>query len=180
MRKEIVSLADGRELVIRPINRLDAGPIAESFHLLHEDELRRRFLHIPKELGEEHLRRLTQPAPGREFVVVAAEQLPPGDALVGAVARLSCDLEDGSRAEFGLLVSHFVTGLGLGRRLMGRLVEWSIQHQVSELWGDVMDDNTVMLDLAGKLGFRKEAITGSPGLVRIRLQVGAAGHQGSR
>lgn len=173
LRKQTITLADGRKLVVRPINARDAGPISASFQLLHEDEVRRRFLHILKALGEEHLHHLTHPEPGREFVVVAAEPLPPGDALVGAVARLACNQEDGSRAEFGLLVSHFVSGLGLGRLLMERLVQWSTQHQVLELWGDVMDDNAAMLELAGKLGFRKEAIAGSSGLVRIRLQIAA-------
>lgn len=175
LREETVTLADGRCLVLRPIDGRDAGPIAASFHLLHEDEIRRRFLHILKALGEEHLRQLTHPEAEREFVVVAAEPLPPGEALVGAVARLARDQQDPARAEFGLLVSHFVTGLGLGRLLMERLVQWSSQHQVTELWGDVMDDNSAMLDLAGKLGFRKEAIAGSPGLVRIRLKVAPIG-----
>lgn len=137
--------------------------------------MRRRFLHILKALSEEHLQHLTHPEAEREFVIVAAEPLPPGEALVAAVARLACDQQDASRAEFGLLVSHFVTGLGLGRLLMERLIQWSSHHQVAELWGDVMDDNSAMLDLVHKLGFRKEAIAGSPGLIRIRLQVAPAG-----
>jgi RimJ/RimL family protein N-acetyltransferase len=167
-------LADGRELLIRPIDPRDAAPIAASFHLLNEDEVRRRFLHILKALGEEHLHQLTHPAPGSEFVVVAAEPLPPGEALVAAVARLSRDRSDGSRAEFGILVSHFVIGLGLGKVLMKRLIEWARQGKVSVLWGDVMEDNTAMLDLASKLGFLREAVPGSPGLIRISLRLPAS------
>ncbi len=170
-RSECVSLADGRDLVVRPIAAADAAPIAASFHLLHEDEIRRRFLHILKALGEEHLRQLTNPTPGREYVVVAAEPLPAGEALVGAVARLSRDSEDDGRAEFGILVSHFVVGLGLGRILMERLIEWARENGLRELWGDVMDDNTAMLELAGHLGFHRETIAGSPGLVRITLRL---------
>lgn len=170
-RTELVRLSDGRELVIRPIHPEDAAPIAASFHLLNEDEVRRRFLHILKALSEEHLRQLTHPAPGTEFAVVAAEPLPPGEALVVAVARLSRDRGNGMRAEFGILVSHFVLGLGLGRVLLQRLIEWSVPGKVQELWGDVMDDNTAMLELANKLGFRRQAIPGSPGLVRISLRL---------
>lgn len=170
-RAELVRLVDGRELVIRPIRPEDAAPIAASFLLLNEDEVRRRFLHILKALSEEHLSQLTHPAPGSEFVVVAAEPLPAGDALVAAVARLSRDRENGARAEFGILVSHFVVGLGLGRLLLQRLIEWSEQGDVQELWGDVMDDNTAMLELANKLGFHREAILGSSGLIRISLRL---------
>jgi RimJ/RimL family protein N-acetyltransferase len=174
-RAENVRLPDGRELLIRPIHALDAGPIAASFQLLNEDEVRRRFLHVLKALSEEHLRHLTHPVPGSEFVVVAAEALPPGEALVAAVARLFREGQTGTRAEFGILVSHFVLGQGLGRLLMRRLIEWSEQHGVHELWGDVMEDNTAMLELANRLGFHRESIPGSQGLIRISLQLPAAG-----
>jgi GNAT superfamily N-acetyltransferase len=175
-RAEVFQLSDGRELVVRPIRPEDAAPIAASFHLLNEDEIRRRFLHILKSLGEEHLRKLTRPAEGTEFAVVAAEPLPPGDALVAAVARLSCDPHDPCRAEFGILVSHFVIGLGLGRLLMQRLIEWCRSNRVSELWGDVMEDNTPMLELASHLGFHRESLPGSPGLIRVCLQLSPTRH----
>ncbi len=167
-RIENLRLSDGRHLQLRAIAAADAASIAAAFTLLNEEEVRRRFLHPLKELGAEHLFRLTHPVPGRDFVVVAAEPLPPGDALVGAVARLSCDDNDSHRAEFGLLVSHYITGLGLGRLLMERLFEWCRRHHVAELWGDVMDDNTAMLKLAESLGFHREMMRGSPGLVRIK------------
>jgi GNAT superfamily N-acetyltransferase len=170
-RAELMRLADGRELLIRPIQPADAAPIAASFHLLNEDEIRRRFLHILKALGEEHLHHLTHPQPGSEFVVVAAEPLPPGQALVAAVARLSRDRSDGSRAEFGILVSHFVVGLGLGKVLMQRLIEWASEGKVRVLWGDVMEDNRPMLELASTLGFERESVPGSAGLIRISLRL---------
>jgi GNAT superfamily N-acetyltransferase len=170
-RAEKVRLMDGRELVIRPITPADAAPIAASFHLLNEDEVRRRFLHILKALSEEHLRQLTHPDPKSEFAVVAAEPLPPGEALVVAVARLARDGNNGARAEFGILVSHFVIGVGIGRLLMQRLIEWSERNGVQALWGDVMDDNTAMLELANRLGFHRESIPGSQGLVRISLHL---------
>lgn len=172
-RVENVHLADGREMVIRPISPEDAGPIAASFHLLNEDEIRRRFLHILKALSEEHLHQLTHPNAATEFVVVAAEPLPVGEALVAAVARLSRDDEDDRRAEFGILVSHFVIGVGIGRLLMQRLIEWSERNGVEQLWGDVMEDNTPMLELSNKLGFHRESIPGSQGLLRISLHLPA-------
>lgn len=175
-RVEAFQLSDGREMVVRPIQPADAAPIAASFHLLNEDEVRRRFLHILKSLAEEHLHQLTHPAMGSEFVVVAAEPLPPGEALVAAVARLSRDTDDPSRAEFGILVSHFVIGLGLGRLLMQRLIEWCRENAVTQLWGDVMDDNTPMLELATHLGFHRESMSGSQGLVRITLQLSPTRH----
>ena len=166
-RIENLCLPNGRHVQIRPIAELDAVPIRASFHLLNEDEIRRRFLHPIKALGEEHLFQLTHPNPDDAFVVVASEPLPPGDALIGAAARLARDNEDRSRAEFGILVTHFVAQQGLGRVLMERLFEWCTQRELKVLWGDVMEDNTAMLRLAATLGFQREAILGTPGLIRI-------------
>ena len=168
-RAEAFQLSDGREVVVRPIAPADAAPIAASYHLLNEEEVRRRFLHLLKSLDEQHLRQLTHPAEGSEFVVVAAEPLPPGDALVAAVARLARDDEDASRAEFGILVSHFVAGRGLGRLLMQRLIEWCRANGIRALWGVVLEDNPPMLELASHLGFRRETVPDSPGLVRVTL-----------
>jgi RimJ/RimL family protein N-acetyltransferase len=135
--------------------------------LLSDEEVRRRFLHPLKALGDEHLRKLTHPIAGDEFVVVAAEPLPPGEALVGSVARVSRDSHDCGRAEFAILVSRFLAGQGLGRILMQRLMDWSQRHGIGELWGDVMEDNTAMLQLAHRLGFHRENMFGAPGLIRV-------------
>lgn len=169
-RRQVINLRDGRTLWIRPIQAADAFPIAGTFHLLHEDEIRRRFMHPIKALSDDYLMRLTQPDPESDFVVVAAEPFEPGAALVGAVARLSAD-DNGGRAEFGILVSHFVSGQGLGRILMRRLIEWCQQHHVRHLWGDVLDDNHAMLKLAESLGFTRESRHTTPGITRIVLTI---------
>lgn len=169
-RTEAVRLPDGRELWLRPVHPGDAGPIAGAFDLLSEDEVRRRYLHPVKALAPVYLAQLVSPEPGRSYVVVAAEPLPPGEALVGAVARL--DLDPGTEsAEFAILVSRFVAGQGLGKLLMKRLVEWSQAHGLKRLWGDVLEDNVSMLALAQAVGFRREHIPGSGGQVRVTLDL---------
>ena len=170
LRQETVTLRDGRILWIRPIQAADALPIAGTFHLLHEDEIRRRFMHPVKALSDDYLMRLTQPDPETDFVIIAAEPFEPGAALVGAVARLSSD-DNGGRAEFGILVSHFVSGQGLGKILMRRLIEWCKHNHVRHLWGDVLDDNDAMLKLAESLGFTKESRHTTPGITRIVLTI---------
>ena len=169
-RCEAVRLSDGRELWLRPVHPADAGPIAGAFDLLSEDEVRRRYLHPVKALAPVYLAQLVSPEPGRSYVVVAAEPLPPGEALVGAVARV--DLDPGTEsAEFAILVSRFVAGQGLGKLLMKRIVEWAQVHGLKRLWGDVLEDNAAMLALAQAVGFRREHIPGSGGQVRVPLDL---------
>ena len=82
-------LPNGRELLIRPIRPEDAEPIQGAFALLGPDEVRHRFLYTLKELSPEMAHALCHPDPRTQFALVAAEDLPPGEALVGAVARTS-------------------------------------------------------------------------------------------
>lgn len=172
---EQVRLANGREVLIRPIRADDAEPLRASFALLQPEEVRQRFLRPVKELSADAVQRLTQPQPRNEFALVAAEPLPPGEALVGAVARASVCA--GTRnAEFAILVSHYVAGMGLGRHLMRRLVRWARGKKLDRLYGEVLESNQPMLSLADSLGFRREA-SDTPGLVRVVLDLDANGGQ---
>lgn len=156
-------------MLLRPIHRDDAEPIAGAFVLLTPDEIRNRYLHRLKALAPGELHRLVHPDRASECVLVAAEPLPPGEALVGAVARAV--IEPPNRdAEFAILVSRYIAGMGVGRMLMRRLVRWARRKQVRHLYGDVLESNRPMLDLALALGFHRERGE-SPGLVRVVLDL---------
>ena len=167
---ERLRLDDGRELLLRPILPADAEPIRNSFSLLTPEEVRMRFLHPIKELTPDLLRRLTELDPATEFALVAAEPLPPGEALVGAVGRVSIDAGT-RRGEFAILVSRFLAGQGLGRLLMRQLVRWAKLKRLEVLYGDVLDENSAMLGLAEELGFVRELVPDEPGIVRVVLRL---------
>jgi RimJ/RimL family protein N-acetyltransferase len=167
---ERVWLDDGRELVIRPIRPEDAEPLRHGFGLLSPDEIRLRFLHPMRELPAVMAQRLAQIDPRSEFALVAAEPLPAGQALIGGVVRAVIDTE-GRRAEFAIIVSRFVGRQGLGRHLMRRLIRWARLKKLDALYGDVLEENSGMLDLAESLGFRRTHVRGDQGVVRITLEL---------
>ncbi|GAB2504683.1 GNAT family N-acetyltransferase [Arenimonas alkanexedens] len=169
-RTDALRLPDGRQLWLRPVLPADLAPIAGGFELLGEEEVRRRYLHPVKALSATYLQQLVSPPPGEGFAVVAAEPLPAGEALVGALARLTRD-PDRESAEFAILVSHFVAGQGLGQALMLRLIEWAQAQGIRRIWGDVLDDNTTMIALALSLGFVRHANPDEPRLVRVTLDL---------
>lgn len=169
---EYKRLLNGREVLIRPIRPEDAEPLRLGFGLLRPDEIRQRFLYAIKELTPEAAAKLCRPDPEREFALVVSEPMPPGEALIGAVARVS--ITPGTReAEFAILVSHFISGMGLGRHLMLRLVRWARRKQLMRLYGEVLEHNTAMLALVQSLGFHRET-SDSPGLVRVTLDLAQA------
>lgn len=166
--QEQLLFADGRHMQLRPIEPADAEPLRIGFPLLTPDEIRMRFLHPLKELTPEMAHRLTHLDPRREFALVVAEPLPPGEALVGAVARASID--DASRcAEFALLVARLLSRQGLGRLLLRRLIFWARLKRLDEIYGDVLDENLAMLKLVESLGFQREHRPNEPGISRVRL-----------
>lgn len=166
-------LQDGRELLIRPIRQEDADPIRGGFALLEPEQIRRRFLTSMAELPAERAARLCSPDPRSEFALVAAEPLPPGEALVGALARARV-LEGGRQAEYAILISRFLVGQGVGRHLMRRLVKWARGRKLEQLQGEVLDDNQPMLQLVSSLGFRILPGHDTPGLTRVVLDLGSA------
>lgn len=161
-------LPNGRELLIRPIRAEDAEPLRAGFALLQPDEVRQRFLHTINELSAEQAERFTRINPKTEFALVASEPLPPGEALIGAVARIAID-DGGGDAEFAILVSRYIAGMGLGRYLMTRLVKWARGKRLEHVYGDVLEHNLPMLTLTQSLGFRREPAR--DGLVRVVLDL---------
>lgn len=168
--QERLLLSDGRSLRLRPIEPGDAETLRRGFELLSAEEVRMRFLHPIREMSPQMAHQLTHPRPGKDIALVIAEDLPVGEALVGAVARAALD-DDGRRAEFAILVSRLLGGHGLGRLLMRKLIRWARCKRLDELYGDVLDENAPMLRLATSLGFRREHRFDEPGLTRVRLSL---------
>ena len=162
---EALILENGRKLLLRPIEPGDAAALRRSFGRLSAEEIRCRFLHPLTELTSEHARRLTELDPRRSFAMVLVEALPPDQALIGGVARVAID--DSGCAEFAIIVGQEISGFGLGRHLLARLIEWCRKRGLDSIYGDVMIENERMLALARSLGFGVRFLNGS--VVRVEL-----------
>ncbi len=129
-----------------------------------------RFMHPIKELTENYSRRLATVDPEREFALVLVENLPPAEALIGAVVRAAIDRTE-REAEFAIIVGRELSRNGLGKHLMKKVIEWARKKRLDAIYGLVLHDNTAMLKLADSLGFERyyndddNEVT----LVRLRL-----------
>ena len=164
-------LPNGRELLVRPVVPADAPALRAGFQVLSPEEVRLRFLHPIAELSEAESRRMASADPKRELVLVAAEPLPPGEALVLAIARASLREDSPRDAEFALIVGRLVSGQGLGKLLVRRLLSWARRRRLHSLRGTVSLDNAVMLQLAQELGFSRQHVPGEPGTASIELRL---------
>jgi RimJ/RimL family protein N-acetyltransferase len=169
---EALRLENGRELLLRPISPLDLEPLRASFSALTPEEIRLRFMHPITELTPEYARQLTHLDGEREFALVATEPLPAGEALIGAVARLSI-ADDRRSAEFALLVGRPLTGMGLGDYMLRKLMHWARRRRIASIHGDVLIENSAMLRLCERLGFTQRAVMGEPGIMRVTRPLAA-------
>ncbi|HXH01666.1 MAG TPA: GNAT family N-acetyltransferase [Xanthomonadaceae bacterium] len=175
---ERLRLLNGRDMLIRPIRPEDVAPLRASLCLLKPDAIRLRCLQVSKDRGVDLAEWMTRPDLRHEFALVAAEPYPPGEAVVSAVARAAVvgrdrDQRDGSNArdaDFDIMVSEHIAGLGLGRHLMQRLVRWGRAKRLRRLQGDLAEPNASMLQLARTLGFRHTQPP-NQGLVRMTLDL---------
>ena len=72
-----------------------------------------------------------------------------------------------------ILVRSDLKGQGLGWRLMQHLIAYARAEGLSELYGQVLAENTTMLGMCRQLGFTIAAEPDDPGVRRVRIGLGA-------
>jgi acetyltransferase len=102
------------------------------------------------------------------MALAATTMLGGSETLIG-VARYVRD-KDGEAAEFAIVVADSWQGRGIGRRLLGKLVELARRRGLKRLHGEILAMNRPMLALVGKLGFRLERHE-DPTLTRATLEL---------
>ncbi len=156
-------LRDGTRVPIRPMRPEDVELEKRFFDRLSERSRYQRFMQYLPHLPPQMLARFTQLDYDRELALVALHR----DEFV-AVGRFAPN-PDGETAEFALVVADDWQGKGLGRVLLGRLKEEARKAGYKALYGNIMEANHEMLDLALRLGFVLEAREGDDVTVVSRL-----------
>ena len=156
---------DGRPLRLRPIDPGDVVALQRAFKRMTPEQVRLRVFHALNELPDPIARHLCNVDPE----VVAAFVVTDDDGgEIRGEARAHFDrVTEG--AEFAIAIDPAFTGNGVGWALMTRLIETSRALGMREIWGHVLAENGGMLDLAARLGFSREGVTGEPGLLLVRL-----------
>ncbi len=150
-----LQLGDGTRLRVRPMRPEDVERERRFFDSLSERSRYQRFMqHLPK-LPPQMLARFTQLDYDRELALVAVRD----DAFL-AVGRYAPNA-DGRTAEFALVVADAWQGKGLGRELLERLCRAARDAGYKALYGQILEANREMLDLARRLGFVEQSRTGT-------------------
>lgn len=168
--EEEVPLGEGRTLLLRPIVPEDEPSLRRGFASLTPEEVRLRFLVPVKVLTHVTAARFSQIDYDREMALILTDPGIPGKTDIWGVVRIVAN-PDNERAEYAIIVHHAMTGLGLGKFLMRRIIDYARQRGIGELYGDVLAENQPMLKLCEMLGFKTSHVPEERGIVRVTLQL---------
>lgn len=165
----IETLRDGREVLIRMLNKDDVDLEREFIHHLSPESRRMRFLGQIGEPGPDLLRNLTDLDYPRATAFVALVKRNGKLRQVG-VSRYSVT-RDGTSCECAVTVSDDWQKKGLGTLLMHRLIEHAREHGIHVMFSVDMASNWRMQELAHDLGFTRNPDPDDSAQVIYRLRL---------
>jgi acetyltransferase len=146
-----LQLADGMDITIRPIRPEDAELVQDFVRNLSEESRYFRFMNSVQELSHAMLIRFTQIDYSREMALIAVTEEQGKEVEIG-VARFATN-PDGESCEFALAISDNLHGKGLGQKMMTALMDAARSKGLKVIEGEVLKNNTDMLQLMDRLGF---------------------------
>lgn len=150
----IETLKDGRRVLIRPIRVDDVARNSRFLDKLSTPSRHFLFLGGISRLSDEALRRLCDPDYSHEMVFVALEaDVARGEAprQVGVCRYAGADSPEGG--EISVAVADDWQHRGLGKQLLGRLIDYARTHGVKRLYSMDSITNSRMRKLAKNVGF---------------------------
>ncbi len=162
-------IIDGRTCLFRPILPEDEPMLQDAFTKLNAEQIRMRFFVPLKTLSHVMAARFTQIDYDREMALVMTEHGIPGEVPIYGVVRINTD-PDVEIAEYDVLVREEMTQKGVGRFLMNRIIEYSRQRGLKQIYGDVLRENKIMLTMCEQLGFERTVYKEDSSIVRMVLK----------
>lgn len=154
-------LRDGTPVLVRPLKPDDQELYPDLFSEISPEDLRLRFFAPMRELNPEFVSRLVSLDYETAMAFVAIEE--ETGKLLGVV-RLH--FQDHERGEYAVIVRSRLKGHGLGWLLMQRIIEYAKAEGLKQIHGQVLSENTTMLNMCAELGFHI-ADDGEPGGIKI-------------
>ncbi|APV51846.1 hypothetical protein BWI17_20520 [Betaproteobacteria bacterium GR16-43] len=157
---------DGTWLCVRPLVPADFGIAREALSRLSPGSRYLRFFVRGWRVNDTRLAQVVDPDPEVIHALIVTAQREGKEQAVAA-GRFFIGPR-GDEAEFALLVADEWQRKGIGKMLLGELVEEARRRGLKRLFGEILANNAGMLAVAAALGF---AITTHPEDRKLRLAV---------
>jgi acetyltransferase len=160
-------LPDGMQLLVRPVRPEDEPLFPPFFACVTQQDLRLRFFAPVKEFNHTFIARLTQIDYARAMAFIAIEEST--GLMLGAV-RIHADANYDS-GEYAILIRSDLKGHGLGWQLMQLMIEYARAEGLGCVRGQVLQENTTMIQMCRQLGFGVASDPEEPSIVDVTLQL---------
>ena len=160
-----LEMRDGRRVFVRPIRPEDEPLIHEFLRHVTSQDLRLRFFAPMKEFTHEFIARLTQLDYARAMAFVAIDEAT--NEIVGVVRIHSDSIYE--NGEYAILLRSDLKGRGLGWALMQLIIEYAKSEGLKAISGEVLQENTVMLEMCRELGFEVKTDPVEHGVCNVKL-----------
>jgi len=163
-----VHLSDGRAILIRPIRPEDEPLYGPFLTRVTAEDVRLRFFGPVKEFGHAFLVRFTHVDYEHAIAFIALDAAT-GEML--GVARLHAHADCPWSGEYAILVRSDLKGHGLGWLLMQQIIAFARAKGFRSIDGQVLHENTTMLNMCRELGFDIRSNPDAPGIADVRLEL---------
>jgi acetyltransferase len=164
-----IKLRDGTPMIVRPVRPEDEPLYPPFFAAVTPEDLRLRFFAPVKDFSRTFIVRFTQIDYARAMAFIALDAA--SGAMLGVV-RLHSDAEY-KTGEYAVLVRSDLKSRGLGWLLMQLIIEYARSEGLRTIGGQVLRENTTMLQMCRELGFQIGPDPLEPSSVMVRLSVSA-------
>lgn len=159
-------LPDGTRVLMRPLRPADGALYPDFIAHVTSDDLRLRFFAPIRELSKERIAEFTNLDYRRAMAFIAIEE---ATSTMLGVVQLHLD-RDG--AEYAVMVRSALKGHGLGWLLMQRIIEYARLIGLKRMHGQVLSENTTMLQMCTELGFHIAEDPNSRSVKVVTLELG--------
>ncbi|MBU1275367.1 MAG: GNAT family N-acetyltransferase [Proteobacteria bacterium] len=161
------ALKDGSEVFIRPVKPTDERMVQEFFYSMTDREVYYRFLHATKAFPRKDMQKMVNIDYHRELSLVALAGEFGSERMVG-VARYVLGSDGEPEVDFAVATE--MQGKGLGRALMGAVLDVARDRDYLAANAYVMPENMASLNILKSMGY---AVTGlvSQGVIEMKLHL---------
>jgi acetyltransferase len=160
-----IVLGDSWHIFVRPIRPDDEDLIRDLLVHVSKEELRLRFFDSVREFSHQFIARLIELDYAHAMAFVAIDET--SHEPLGVV-RLHADPAH-ETGEYAILLRSDLKGRGLGWSLMQLIIDYAKSEGLKRIFGQILQENTVMLKMCRELGFEMKIDPDDFGLRDVTL-----------
>jgi acetyltransferase len=162
----------GMKITVRPIRPEDEDAHRAFVAANTAEDLRLRFFGAVRSFDHSQLARMTQIDYDREMALIISQTNDDGMPETLGVARAVAD-PDNEIAEFAVAARSDMKGLGFGKLLLARIIDYARKRGTRWMVGEALRENAAMIALARNAGFEVTK-TDDPGVVGFKMRLDVA------